>query len=351
MAKRKQKKGTKKGWVLALTALIFTGAVSLFLFYRWIYANNIADKYQSPYFYVYSSDNYEAVLKRLEAEGVLKNMNSFEWVAEEKNYHNNIKAGRYTIKPPLSNNDLVNLLRSGAQEPLNVIVKSFRFKERLAGYLGSMLEPDSISFLNTFNDDDFLKSYGFKPSTFPALILPNTYEFYWNTSPEGFIARMALEFKSFWNEERKAKAQKLGLSQSEVSTLASIVQSETAKNDEKPRVAGVYLNRLKKGMKLQADPTLLYALNDFTIKRVLNIHKQVESPYNTYKYAGLPPGPILIPELSSIDAVLNAESHSYLYFCAKEDFSGYHNFATNYRQHLSNARKYQQALNERKIYK
>jgi UPF0755 protein len=184
------------------------------------------------------------------------------------------------------------------------------------------------------------------------MFIPNTYEFYWNTSAEEFVERMAREYKRFWTEERKQKAGVIGLSQSEISTLASIVQSEQAAHvDERSVVAGLYLNRIRMGMRLESDPTLIHAIGDYTIKRVLNVHKQVDSPYNTYKNAGLPPGPILLPETTSIDAVLNADQHNYIFMCAKDDFSGYHNFAVTYRDHVNNAKRYQKALNARKIYR
>ncbi|MCK9255795.1 MAG: endolytic transglycosylase MltG, partial [Bacteroidales bacterium] len=191
---------------------------------------------------------------------------------------------------------------------------------------------------------DLAKKYGFNENTFLAMFIPNSYEFYWNTSAEQFVERMAKEYKNFWTEERKQKAANLGFSQSEVSTLASIVEAETQKNDEKARIAGVYINRLNIGMLLQADPTVVYATGDFFLKRVLNKHLEINSPYNTYKYSGLPPGPINIPSISSIDAVLNYEKHNYKFFCAKDDFSGYHVFAVTNAQHEANARKYHQAL-------
>jgi UPF0755 protein len=198
---------------------------------------------------------------------------------------------------------------------------------------------------------DFASKYGFNEQTIMTMFIPNTYEFYWNTSADEFFERMADEYKKFWTDERKQKAKNIGLSQSEVSILASIVELETQKKDERPTVAGVYINRLKKKMLLQADPTVVFALGDFTINRVLKIHLETDSPYNTYKYSGLPPGPIYLPSISSIDAVLNFENHDYIYFCAKEDFSGYHNFAKTLAQHNENARKFQQALNKRKIWK
>ncbi|NQY68796.1 MAG: endolytic transglycosylase MltG, partial [Flavobacteriales bacterium] len=215
--------------------------------------------------------------------------------------------------------------------------------------IGKQIEADSISILTLLKDGHYLNRINVKSESVLSIFIPNTYEFYWDTSAQDFIQRMKKEYGEFWSVSRLKKAKKVGLSKIEVSVLASIIQKETSKNDEKPRIAGVYLNRLKKGMKLQADPTLIYALKDFTIRRVLNKHKLIDSPYNTYMNAGLPPGPICLPEIASIDAVLESESHNYLFFCAKEDFSGYHSFAASYGQHLLNARRYQRELNKRKI--
>jgi UPF0755 protein len=246
---------------------------------------------------------------------------------------------------------LVNKLRNGSQDAINFTFNNLRTINQLAGRAAFYLEADSLTFLNYLNNPEVISKYGFTKNQFPALFIPNTYKMNWTTKPEKFVARMATEFKGFWTEERKAKAKAIGLSQSEVATLASIVESETIKNDEKPVVAGVYINRIKKGMPLQADPTLVFALGDFTIKRVTNEDKKIESPYNTYKYKGLPPGPIRLPEISSLKAVLNYKKHGYIYFCAKEDFSGYHNFTASYRQHRKNAKRYHNALNARKIYR
>jgi UPF0755 protein len=196
-----------------------------------------------------------------------------------------------------------------------------------------------------------IKELGFTPPTFPVMFVPNTYEMYWTTTPANFTKRMKIEYDKFWNEERKTKADRIGLTPIEVSILASIVQEETAKNDEKPLVAGLYINRLKRGMPLQADPTIKYAVNDFTLRRVLNTHLEMDSPYNTYKFAGLPPGPINFPEITSIDAVLNFKKHNFIYMCAKSDFSGYHNFAQTLAQHNRNADAYRAALDANKIFK
>jgi len=286
----------------------------------------------------------------LSENGLLINANSFEWLAKQKKYTSNIKAGRYKINRALNNNDLVNLLRSGKQTPIKVTFNNLRNKEQLAGRIASQIEADSLSIINYITDTTFLNKLQLTTDNVACLFIPNTYEFYWNTSVEGFVNRMVKEYSSFWNSSRKKKAAAIKLNYYQVSALASIVEKEqNIKRDERPDIAGLYLNRLKKRMKLESDPTLIFALNDFTIKRVLNKDKKVDSPYNTYKHKGLPPGPICIPSINAIDAVLNASDHKYIFMCAKEDFSGYHNFAKTYAKHLINARRYQKALNKRKI--
>jgi Predicted periplasmic solute-binding protein len=224
-----------------------------------------------------------------------------------------------------------------------------RTKNQIIRKLAAYLEPDSTDFAILFNNLDYLKQWQLDTNQVQALIMPNTYEFYWNTSAHNAIEKIAKSYKSFWNSERKAKAEKLNLQPSQISILASIVEEETNKQDEKPIIAGVYLNRLRINMPLCADPTVKFAVGDFGLKRILQIHTSTQSPYNTYVNTGLPPGPICTPSVESLDAVLNAQEHTYLFFCAKEDFSGYHNFATTYAQHLLNAKRYQQALNDRNI--
>lgn len=274
----------------------------------------------------------------------IKDMGTFVSLAERRSYSNNIKAGKFEITQGMNNNKIITALR------LNLPVKvTFNNQERLedfAGRLGSQLELDSLEVLNLFKDPAFLKENGFTEETVFTLFLPNTYEFYWNTSTEKLRNQFTKEYYRFWHEERKAKAALQGLTPIEVSILASIVQKETAKVSERPRVAQVYLNRLKKGMLLQADPTVIYAYkketNDFTqvIKRVVNKHLITDSPYNTYKYGGLPPGPIFMPDVNAVEAVLNPEQHDFLYFCASVTNFGYHEFATTLEQHNVNARKY-----------
>lgn len=321
--------------------------------YARIYQPNVTlEKSKTAYFYIKTGSTFSDVSNGLYEGGYIKNRTSFEWVAEKKsNFKTNIKPGKYLLKEGMNNNELIDLLRSGKQEPVKISFDHIRTIKELAGKLSKNIEADSVSIYELLLNREFLSKYGFNTNTIITLFIPNTYEFYWNTSAEELVKRMAIEYKTFWNEERKSKAQKMNLTQSEVSTLASIVQAEQSMRvDERPRVAGLYVNRLKKGMLLQSDPTVIYAVGDFTIKRVTGKHLAVESPYNTYKRVGLPPGPIVLPSIKSLDAVLNYEKHNYIYMCAKEDLSGYHNFTVNYDEHMINARKYQKELNRRNIH-
>ncbi len=294
---------------------------------------------------------FKQVLDSLEAHDVLTSYKAFKWVSKKKDYHKAVKPGRFLLEKGMNSNSLVNMLRIGQQKPVKVTFNNIRFKEELAGAVSKYLQADSLSFLNALSDSAFIKDLGFKKETFSAMFIPNTYEVYWTTTPFGFIKRMKVEYSNFWNQERLDKAKLLEMTPVEITTLASIVQEETIKKDEKPIVAGLYINRLKRGIPLQADPTLKFSLGDFSIRRVLNKHLEIDSPYNTYLNAGLPPGPVNFPEISSIDAVLNYEHHNYLYMCAKEDFSGYHNFARTLAEHNRNAERYRLALNQNKIWR
>ena len=232
---------------------------------------------------------------------------------------------------------------------MNVVFNNIRTRDQLAERISLQLEAKSHAILNLMNDEDYVHRFGMNSENILAMFIPNTYEFYWNTSADQFLQRMKKEYDKFWNADRIRKARSIGFKPSEVSVLASIVQQETNRDDEKNIIAGVYINRYKKGMKLEADPTLVYALGDFNVNRVLNVYKAIDSPYNTYKYAGLPPGPICLPTKTSIDAVLNYIHHNYIYFCAKEDFSGHHAFAATYSEHCVNAKRFQRALDRRGI--
>ena len=298
-----------------------------------------------------SRATFDQVLDSLEVAGMVKDEATFRWLAKRKNYVSKVKPGRYRIAEGTSLNALLNRLRSGEQDPVRVTFTNIRTLPQLAGQVAKYLEVDSATMLNAMRDPSTVERLGFKPETMISLFIPNTYDVWWTESPSAFLERMAREYRRFWSEERKSLAAAMHMSQSEVNTLASIVQAETAKRDEAPTIAGVYLNRLRIGMPLQADPTLKFALGLDSLSRILTTDMRVDSPYNTYTHAGLPPGPINMPEPGFIDAVLKAQKHDYIYFCARETLDGYSNFAKSYEQHLVNARRYQKALNDRGIYR
>ncbi len=325
-----------------------TAAVWGYRIYNDVFNGNVK---KTGMLYIPSGAGFQQVVDSIRHHDFMKNISTFQWVAGHKNYPGNIKSGAYMIKEGWSNDKVIDLLRSGMQTPVRVTFNNIRFREDLAARLAYYLEPDSSAFSIALNDDKIASDLGFTHESFPMLIIPNTYEMYWNTSPVKFIERMKWEYDHFWNESRKKKAADLELTPLQIVTIASILQEETNKNDEKSRMAGVYINRVKKGWLLQADPTIKYAMGNFQIKRVLKEYLSVDSPYNTYKNAGLPPGPINFPDVASVEAVLNAEHHSYMYFCAKEDFSGYHNFAQSLAEHNRNAARYQNALNKSGIMK
>jgi UPF0755 protein len=341
----------KKFVLVFLIAGSVLGISLTFYFYQVFFSANTLIESDQPYLLEIPSNSvYKNVVDQLYEEKVINDAVSFAFVAKILGYQEAVKPGLYTIEPKMNNLQLVRMLRSGQQTPVRVTFNTIRTKEDLAEKISANLEVSKEQFLELLQDSVYIRKFGFEEETIMSLFIPNTYEFWWDTSAEELFERMHKEYQSFWTEARSRKAQDLGLSKEEVSTLASIVQAESQKSDERPRIAGVYLNRLRIGMPLQADPTLVFAAGDFTIKRLTAKQMAIDSPYNTYKYAGLPPGPINLPDINSLDAVLNYEKHSYLYFCAKEDFSGYHSFAVGYDEHLSNARRYQRALNAANIY-
>lgn len=349
---RKKKNPFRMVLIIILIGILAIGGVAAYLAYQIVMAPNVwTEGAKEQYIYIHNDDDFESIKNQLYANGNIIHRNDFELLADYKKYADHIKPGRYSIKSGMNNNELINLLRSGNQEPIKLIFNNIRLKEDLAQRIAEQINIDETALLEKVNDSIYCKSVGFTTETIKSMFLPNTYFVYWNTTTDEFLSRMAYEYKQFWTEERIAKANAKDLNPVEVSILASIVEKETQKNDEKARIAGVYLNRLKSGWRLQADPTLIYALGDFDIKRVLNVYKEIDSPYNTYKYTGLPPGPICIPSISSINAVLNAEDHGYFFFCAKPDYSGYHNFAKNSKQHINNANAYREFLNKEKIFK
>lgn len=345
---KKNKRRKYLGIFLIFFLIVGTGVITGIWYV--VYKPNVNIKSET-FLYIKTGSKFQDVLDSLQKNELITNIETFKWVAKQKKYSEKVKPGKYIIKQNMNNNDLVNMLRSGDQVPIHIEFNSIRTAEQLAGRLSKQIEADSASIINILNDTAYIRSKGFDQYNKVSVFIPNTYEIWWNTTAQQLYDKMYKEYKVFWTDKRKSKATALSLTPNQVIALASIVEQETAKNDEKPRVAGVYLNRLKANMALQADPTLIFAAGDFSIRRVLNVHKEIDSPYNTYKHKGLPPGPICIPSISTIDAVLNAEDHNYIFFCAKEDFSGYHNFAVSYNDHLINAQKYQAALNRRKIMK
>lgn len=335
-------------WILlVLGVIIIITGYRAFHLYNAIFETNVI---KGGFIYIPEEADFQQVKDSLIGGNFIKTQKTLDWIANKKNYPDLIKAGAYKLEKGWSNNKLIDILRSGSQTPIRVTFNNIRFTGDLAGKLSNYFQSDSLAFIKALTDAGIHEQYGFTKENFPCMFIPNTYEFYWTTSPENFIKRMNKEYTKFWGDERAKKAKQIGFTPEQVSTLASIVQEETIKEDEKTSVAGVYVNRLKRGWPLQADPTIKFAVGDFNIKRILTIHLEVNSPYNTYKNKGLPPGPINFPDISSIDAVLNYKKHKYLYFCAKEDFSGYHNFAKTLREHNNNAAKYQRELDKKRIW-
>jgi len=337
--------------VIALLGLVVAGYFSYFV-YNTMFVDNTAFNNEEAYIYVPSNSSYEDVRELLTP--LLKDIDRFDALANRKKYVSNIKAGRFVIKKGMNNNDIINSIRS-KNIPIKVSFNNQESLEALAGRIANQIEADSASVISSMKETSFLIENNFNKKTALGMYIPNSYEFFWNTSGEQFRDRMLTEYNRFWTESKLNKAKALGLSPQEVITLASIVQKETAKVDERPRVAGVYVNRLKRGMPLQADPTVIYAMKyesgdfDQVIKRVLYKDLELDSPYNTYKYGGLPPGLIAMPDVSSINAVLNFEEHSYYYFVVNVENFGYHKFAKTLSQHNRNRQEYVRWINKQGI--
>ncbi|MEN3322463.1 endolytic transglycosylase MltG [Mariniflexile soesokkakense] len=341
-----------------LFAIVLIGLAVAAYFAYYVYSvmmnSNTAFNNDTAYVFVATNSTYDDVREQLEP--LLKDINTFDALAKQKKYVANIKAGRFAITKGMNNNDIINSIRS-RNLPIKLSFNNQESLEKLAGRVSSQIEADSMSLLNAMKDISFLSKYGFSKATALGMYLPNSYEFFWNTSAEQFRERMLTEYNRFWTEARNEKAKAIGLTRDKVIALASIVYEESKQASEQPKIAGVYLNRIKIGMPLQADPTLKFAAyqlpeyKETVIKRVLNIHKEIVSPYNTYKNLGLPPGLIAMPDISAIDAVLNYERHQYLYFCADAKHLGFHKFAKTLSQHNANAREYQHYLSSQGINK
>ncbi len=333
------------------SAAILLLAAAFILLWRGIYGISVHGEKPGTILIIPTGASYVQVMDSIASSHLVRQMKFFDWLARKKKYPSMVKPGRYVFDRDLSYNELIDILRSGHQTPVRITFQNIRTLNQLAGKAGKMIEADSTAIMDFLSDEGNYSADGFNRATVIAMFIPNTYEIYRNTDARGFYNRMLREYRSFWNERRIVLAREKGLDPIEVSILASIIDDEVARPDEKPRIAGVYLNRLRQGIPLQACPTIKFALNDFTITRILYKYLQVDSPYNTYTHSGFPPGPIGCPSIESIEAVLNAEKNDYLFFAAKSDFSGYHNFSRTLAEHNHYAAIYQKELDKRKIFR
>ena len=340
----------RKILIFLLSFSIIAVLVVGLLFRQWIWGANVKKNLTKTEFKIPTGSNYNDVLHLLKKKKILYNYASFDFIAGVMKYKKNkVAPGRYILKQGMSNRELISMLRAGLQTPLNITFNNVRTVEELVGRISHYIEADSMKIVDLLHDSAYIADLGYNKYNILTMFIPNTYQFFWNTDPKDFLNRMKREHDKFWTKERLEKAKKIGLTPEEVFTLASIVEKETLAKEEKPVIASVYLNRLKRDMLLQADPTVVYAAKDFGIQRVLNKHLKIDSPYNTYKNKGLPPGPICMPDVGTIDSVLNAKDTDYLFFCAKPNGHGRHAFAKTNRQHVNNANRYRKWLNKNKI--
>jgi UPF0755 protein len=332
--------------VLSVLAIVFS-----FYFYQLYKTPNVAVDKKDAYVFIPKGSSIQDVADSLQEQGNVENLVGFMFISKLMKYDENVKPGYYRLQPDMTNVEAIRKLRSGDQDPVKVTFTASSGIESAAWKLTKNLAITEQEFLDYLMQDSVIEQLGFTKETLPSMFIPNTYEMYYTSSPKTVVNRLKREYDRFWNDSRKSKAEAMNYSPVEVSTLASIVFGETKVNREMPTVAGLYLNRMNKGMRLESDPTVLFALGDTSVRRVLLKHLQINSPYNTYKRKGLPPGPINIPPIAAIDAVLNPDEHDYLFMVAKETFDGSHYFTASYNQHLRNARKYQKALNKLKVLK
>ncbi len=331
----------------ALLALGFVAAAAFGIYYYTTFLKSNS-RAQCGAVNIYRSTDYSGLLDSLSASGAVADMQSLRRAAARMDLEHTFKPGHYELQGGLNNKQIVRIFSHGWQTPVKLLVRpGLRDLKALATALGAQVEASPEEILEALGDRQMMEAHGFDSATYIGMFIPDTYEVYWTITPLQLLDRFWKEYEAFWNESRTAKAAAASLSRSDVMTLASIVIEETKYEPEMPTIAGVYINRLKRGMLLQADPTVKYAVNDPSLRRILGVHLQVDSPYNTYKHAGLPPGPICIPAKCAIEATLNYQHHNYLYFCAHDSFNGRHNFATNLSEHMANARKFHRALDAR----
>ncbi len=337
---------------LKIFILLFSLVSAMFSYYVWqvFKTPNFRVEANQPFeLFIPEKASYETVLDTLKKHDLVRDQLSFRFLAKVLNYPEKIRPGRYIIHSEMGNWELLRKLRNGRQDAYKVVINNFRLKEDMAGRIANQTDYDSAAIYAILDSTELMQQWGFNSETSPAIFVPNTYEVNWTTSFSEFLTKMNRAYEKFWTTKRKSEAEKLGLTPVQVSILASIVYGESKNSKEQARVAGVYWNRLQINMPLQADPTVVFAWKDFTIKRVTSKYTALNSPYNTYRNTGLPPGPISIVPSDVIDRVLNLEHHQFLYFCAKEDFSENHSFAVTYKEHMQNATNYQNALDQRKI--
>jgi UPF0755 protein len=340
----------KKILAYLLVAVSTIAATLAFYFWQVAYSPNLnVDGKQKFVLYLPKNATYESMMDTLRTHKIINDEVAFGFMTKRMGLRESLRSGRYEIEPNAANKEIISKIRSGNQDPVKLTFNNIRTKDDLIKKIGTKLDFDSNLLLERITKEEECAKYGFTSETIMCMFLPDTYFIYWDSSVDDFLKRMNSEYKKFWNEKRLSQAQAINMTPIQVGVMASIVQSETNKPDEMPKVAGVYVNRIATDMPLQADPTVKFAVGDFSLKRILTKHLSISSPYNTYRNLGLPPGPIALPERIALDAVLDYDKHNYTYFCAKEDFSGYHNFAATYTEHLKNADIYQAALDARGI--
>jgi UPF0755 protein len=340
----------KKVLAYLLVAVSTIAATLAFYFWQVAYSPNLnVDGKQKFVLYLPKNATYESMMDTLRTHKIINDEVAFGFMTKRMGLRESLRSGRYEIEPNAANKEIISKIRSGNQDPVKLTFNNIRTKDDLIKKIGTKLDFDSNLLLERITKEEECAKYGFTSETIRCMFLPDTYFIYWDSSVDDFLKRMNSEYKKFWNEKRLSQAQAINMTPIQVGVMASIVQSETNKPDEMPKVAGVYVNRIATDMPLQADPTVKFAVGDFSLKRILTKHLSISSPYNTYRNLGLPPGPIALPERIALDAVLGYDKHNYTYFCAKEDFSGYHNFAATYTEHLKNADIYQAALDARGI--
>lgn len=347
--KKKTRFSKKRKYIIIAVLALLVLSAGFAAFYFSIFGNVMTNS-EVSYIYIDNDDNIDSVRTKLEECGHPSSMQGFNILNHHTDYEHHIRIGRYEVSPTTSMLTIFRNLRNGQQTPVKLVVPSVRTVDALCDKLAKhlMLNGDDIRKLLT--DEKYIRELGFTKETLPAMFIPNTYEVYWTTDAQKLISRLKSEYDNYWNEDRLSYARNQNLTPVEVSTLASIVDSETSRDQDKPIIAGLYLNRLKKHIRLASDPTVVFAVGDFSLRRVLHRHLEIESPYNTYKHEGLPPGPIRISSVAGLESVLHPDDNDYIYMCAKEDFSGEHYYTSSETEHMANAKKYAEALNRRNIH-